>query len=116
MAAIDAGLFKGILLREGMLLRGGGPLRREGGGGAADGIPVLRGGTGAGMPGPNGIVRGGGNGALILPTDGAEADDKLVAVASVGADSWLRSSLMTDFHPTSILGNDSSGFVSRMQT
>jgi hypothetical protein len=102
-------------LRLGGALRLGGPLRREGGGGAADGIPEVRdGGAGAGIPGPNGIVLGGGNGALILPTDGAEADDRLAAAPSVGADSWLRSSLMTDFHPTSITGNDSSGFVSRM--
>ena len=93
------------------------PPRRDGGGGAADGIPELRdGGVGAGMPGPNGIVRGGGNGALILPTDGAEVDARFVAAPSVGADSWLRSSLMTDFHPTSIPGNDSRGFVSRMHT
>lgn len=63
------------------------PLRREGGGGAAEGSPELReGGAGAGIPGPNGIVRGGGSGALILPTDGAEVDDRFAAAPSVGAD------------------------------
>lgn len=67
--------------------------RREGGGGAAEGSALGRGG-GVGIPGPNGIVRGGGNGALIRPTDGVEVDDKFDAAPCAGADSWLRSSLM----------------------
>src|SRR5690606_28353739 len=43
---------------------------RDGGAGATDGLPVRDGGGGATL-GPNGMVRGGGRGALIRPTEGA---------------------------------------------
>jgi hypothetical protein len=71
---------------------------RDGGAGATDGLPVRDGGGGATL-GPNGMVRGGGRGALIRPTEGAVVVGALVA-SVLGTEAWLLSSLMISCNPT----------------
>lgn len=71
---------------------------REGGGGATEGRPVRDGGGGATL-GPNGMVRGGGRGALIRPTDGAVVVGALFA-SVLGTEARLLSSVMIACNPT----------------
>jgi hypothetical protein len=72
---------------------------REGGVGAPEGRPAARDGGGGATLGPNGMVRGGGRGALMRPTEGAVVVGALFA-SVFGTEAWLLSSVMIDCNPT----------------